>query len=264
MGFVIGLVHGEGDTFGISFPDFPGCVAGGSTLDETVSRGEDALAVHVESMLEDGESLPVPRSRSAIVNDPEFSEDVKDATFVALPLPNARRVRVHVMIDESLLSAVERAATSEGYTRSGYFERAIRDRLVRQSESPILSPLSERSASAEGALANAAHLAGAHSAGHSDEWQTIVQRLLRNEPPAGRAAERLPAMTGPIHYEEWSNLDRDSSLMSDAAARGPTWSCPAIFVVQGVTGNAQRWFGGPARQSPADKKVRVTAKHVPK
>ncbi len=147
MGFVIGLVHGEGDTFGISFPDFPGCVAGGSTLDETVSRGEDALAVHVKSMLEDGESLPVPRSRSAIVNDPEFSEDVKDATFVALPLPNARRVRVHVMIDESLLSAVERAATSEGYTRSGYFERAIRDRLVRQSESPILSPLSERSAS---------------------------------------------------------------------------------------------------------------------
>lgn len=44
----------------MEFPDFPGCVTQGHTLDEARAMAEDALAGHVELMLEEGEALPAP------------------------------------------------------------------------------------------------------------------------------------------------------------------------------------------------------------
>ncbi|MGB8365566.1 MAG: type II toxin-antitoxin system HicB family antitoxin [Rhizomicrobium sp.] len=32
--YVIALIHEEDGAYGISFPDFPGCVSGGNSLDE--------------------------------------------------------------------------------------------------------------------------------------------------------------------------------------------------------------------------------------
>ena len=48
--------------FGISFPDFPGCVSDGDTIDETIGRGATALAFHIDGMIQDGEEIPEPRS----------------------------------------------------------------------------------------------------------------------------------------------------------------------------------------------------------
>jgi predicted RNase H-like HicB family nuclease len=41
-------------------PDVPGCIATGVTLAATRDRMTEALAVHLNSMREDGDALPVP------------------------------------------------------------------------------------------------------------------------------------------------------------------------------------------------------------
>lgn len=41
-------------------PDLPGCVATGDTVEETEGHMFEALQLHVEGMMEDGE--PIPRS----------------------------------------------------------------------------------------------------------------------------------------------------------------------------------------------------------
>ncbi len=46
--------------FGVSFTDFPGCVTAGRTLDEARRMAEQALALHIEGMAEDGEAIPKP------------------------------------------------------------------------------------------------------------------------------------------------------------------------------------------------------------
>jgi predicted RNase H-like HicB family nuclease len=46
--------------FGVSFPDFPGCVATGKTLDEARRMAAEALAFHIEGTVEDGELIPEP------------------------------------------------------------------------------------------------------------------------------------------------------------------------------------------------------------
>jgi predicted RNase H-like HicB family nuclease len=69
----IGLIHKDvGSDFGVSFPDFPGVVTAGKTLDDARAMAEEALAFHVNGMIEDGEGLPVPsRLEQIIHNNPD-------------------------------------------------------------------------------------------------------------------------------------------------------------------------------------------------
>ena len=53
------LIRQEPDTtYGVGFPDFPGCVAGGETFEEALVMAEEALALHVFELRQD--SIPVP------------------------------------------------------------------------------------------------------------------------------------------------------------------------------------------------------------
>jgi predicted RNase H-like HicB family nuclease len=55
----LAIVHKEPNSdFGVSFPDFPGCITAGSTLDEARAMAKEALALHIEGMIEDGETIP--------------------------------------------------------------------------------------------------------------------------------------------------------------------------------------------------------------
>lgn len=42
-------------------PDLPGCMATGTTVEETKQRIREAIRVHLEGMREDGDSIPKPR-----------------------------------------------------------------------------------------------------------------------------------------------------------------------------------------------------------
>ena len=130
MAHAIALVHQEGDVFGISFPDFPGCISTGRSLDDVIARGGMALAMHVEGMTEDGEAIPVLRSADAIRLDPGFAKDAAGAVLaaVSVDLPG-KAVRVQITMDEHLLSALDRSAKARGATRSGAIAELVRQSL---------------------------------------------------------------------------------------------------------------------------------------
>ncbi len=83
MANVIALIHGKDNAYGVSFPDYPGVAAGGTTLDEAIARGREGLAVHIEALLEDGEEISGPRDLAALKVDPTLAEDFADAVLVA-------------------------------------------------------------------------------------------------------------------------------------------------------------------------------------
>ena len=41
-------------------PDLPGCIAAGATFEETAELIRGAMEIHLESMREDGDSIPEP------------------------------------------------------------------------------------------------------------------------------------------------------------------------------------------------------------
>jgi predicted RNase H-like HicB family nuclease len=44
--------------YGVSFPDFPGLITAGTDLDDARAMAEEALALHIEGLAEDGEAIP--------------------------------------------------------------------------------------------------------------------------------------------------------------------------------------------------------------
>jgi predicted RNase H-like HicB family nuclease len=71
----VAVVHKEPSSdYGVSFPDFPGCVTAGATLDEAMALARDALAFHLEGMAADGDLPPArPRTVAEVLADPELA-----------------------------------------------------------------------------------------------------------------------------------------------------------------------------------------------
>ncbi len=49
-------------------PDLPGCVSVGHTLDEVKEMIQEAIALHIEGMREDGLEIPTPTTSVAVVD----------------------------------------------------------------------------------------------------------------------------------------------------------------------------------------------------
>lgn len=129
MATVIALIHrDEGSDYGISFPDFPGCVSGGATLEDAFRRGRETLAAHVEALVEDDGGLPAVRSLDALKADPALAEDFADAELIGaveVELPGKSK-RINVSLEERLLERIDRRAQSLGLNRSAYLAEAAR------------------------------------------------------------------------------------------------------------------------------------------
>ncbi|HYE52017.1 MAG TPA: type II toxin-antitoxin system HicB family antitoxin [Azospirillaceae bacterium] len=68
----IAILSKDPDTdYGVHFPDFPGCVTAGSTLEEVKAMAAEVLPFHIEGMLEDGEAIPAPSSLEQVLADPD-------------------------------------------------------------------------------------------------------------------------------------------------------------------------------------------------
>lgn len=124
MKHYIALVRKDvGSEFGVEFPDFPGCISAGATLDEAARGAAEALELHVEGLIEDGTPIPEPSSLDDI--------DVTGAvpTLVALPEHTRRVLRLNITMEESLVRAVDEAAKARGLTRSAFLAAAAREAL---------------------------------------------------------------------------------------------------------------------------------------
>ncbi len=121
----IGLIHKDADSdFGVSFPDFPRAITAGKTLDDARAMAEEALALHVEGLTEDGEMLPEPSTLEEVMSDPDNRTGV--AILVSIKTEQPKAVRVNVTLPEDVLEQVDRYAEEHGFTRSGLLAQAAR------------------------------------------------------------------------------------------------------------------------------------------
>ena len=128
----IGLIHKEATSgFGVSFPDLPGCVTVGDTLEEAHKLAEEALKLHLEGMAEDGEAIPAASTLDQIMADPA-NWDNQAFAMIAPPVGISRSVRVNVSLPQDILAEIDAVAEAEGYTRSGFLAHAAKQIMARR------------------------------------------------------------------------------------------------------------------------------------
>ena len=109
--------------FSVFFPDLPGCVSAGDTIQETARNAEEALRMHLEGMIEDGDPLPAPSALDAIGRDPEVNEAGRVLVRADLP---GKSLRLNISMDEGLVEAMDAAASAHGMNRSAYLASLVR------------------------------------------------------------------------------------------------------------------------------------------
>ena len=129
----VAFVHKDPDSaYGISFPDFPGCISAQDSMDDLIASGTEALAFHVRGMEADGEDIPAPRSLEEIINDPDLAEEREGVSFALVPLVRdlGSTTRINVSLDLGLLKAIDDEARSRKQTRSAFIASAVRRELI--------------------------------------------------------------------------------------------------------------------------------------
>lgn len=117
----IALLHKEENSdFGVSFPDFPGCITAAPTLEEARKEAKEALLGHIEVMKEEGEYIPTPSSLDDIMNEKEN----RDAVAFIVEAPSSKSVRVNVTFTEETLALIDRYAKQNHLSRSAFLAMA--------------------------------------------------------------------------------------------------------------------------------------------
>jgi predicted RNase H-like HicB family nuclease len=129
MRHYIALIHKDADSdYGVSFPDLPGVISAGSTLDEARDMAAEALALHLEGLAEDGEAVPEPSSLEEIMANPQNRDGV--AVLIPVPAEEVKTVRVNITLPADVLSEIDRYAEQQGFTRSGFLTQAAKKAMA--------------------------------------------------------------------------------------------------------------------------------------
>ena len=127
------LLRKEPDSdFSIDFPDFPGCVTAGETLEEARKLAAEVLEFHIDGMLEDRLPIPPPSTLEEIMADPDNAEALP--FIVEVPDHRRKAVRVNLTISKADLEKVNAIAKKRGKSRSALLTEAVRRMIAAEAD----------------------------------------------------------------------------------------------------------------------------------
>ena len=123
MNYPIAIEHEPGSAYGVLFPDLPGCFSAGDTLDEAIANASEALAFHIEGLLDAGEKIPAPLDLEHHAANPEFTGMIWAVVHMDLASLSGKSKRLNISLPERVLRRIDAAAQKNGESRSGYLAR---------------------------------------------------------------------------------------------------------------------------------------------
>ena len=109
------------------FPDFPGCVSAGDTIDHVLAMGKEELTFHVEAMVEDGDLIP---QRSEVTIE-QVKADIPEGDWVAVAAVTIEVPTFPDMVVVPLATALVQEVDRFTSNRRQFIEDAARRELER-------------------------------------------------------------------------------------------------------------------------------------
>ena len=121
MRYPIAIEPGD-DThaFGVVVPDLPGCYSAGDTLDEAIDNAKEAIELWLETVIDDGGSVPQPQSITEHQANPEFANWIWAIADVDPAVLDETVERVNITIPRRILKRLDDRARAAGESRSSY------------------------------------------------------------------------------------------------------------------------------------------------
>ncbi len=82
MNTYIAYVYKDPDSsFGVSFPDLPGCYGAGETYDEALESAKISLREYAKALADDGQDMPKARTHTELAGDATEAIELDKAAF---------------------------------------------------------------------------------------------------------------------------------------------------------------------------------------
>jgi predicted RNase H-like HicB family nuclease len=119
------VIHKDSNSdYGVTVPDVSGCFSAGQTVDEALQEVTEAIECHLEGLLMDGESIPVPHSIEYYQNNSEYAGGIWAVVTIDLAKLSGKTTRVNITLPERVLNLMDKFAAENGETRSGLIAQA--------------------------------------------------------------------------------------------------------------------------------------------
>ena len=111
------LIDGEKGAYGVTFPDLPGIVAMGASVDEVLVNAEEALRDYVIEAEGAGDAITPPTPMERVITPAGH-------TLVSVPFirVSGRRVRASLTLDEGVAAFIDGEARRRNMTRTAFVE----------------------------------------------------------------------------------------------------------------------------------------------
>lgn len=110
----------ENQAFGVVVPDLPGCFSAGDTLDEAIDNAKEAMELWLETVIDDGGSVPAAKLIADHQSNPEFHGWIWAVVDVDLAELSDKAERINITLPSRILRRLDAAARAAGETRSAY------------------------------------------------------------------------------------------------------------------------------------------------
>jgi len=125
MRYPIAIEPDDVDTAsGVVVPDLPGCFSAGNTFDEAVGNVSEAIALWIETVLDDGGLVPPPGRLETHRANSDFAGWIWALVEVDPALISDKAERVNIALPPRLLHRIDDYACAHHETRSGFLARA--------------------------------------------------------------------------------------------------------------------------------------------
>lgn len=121
------VLHKDADSdYGVTIPDVPGCFSAGTTVSEALANIQEALALHFEGVVADGEKLPQAQDVDAHIGNPDYAGGVWAVVDFDVAPYLGKSVRFNATLPENLLHRIDDVVKKDHRyaSRSGFLATA--------------------------------------------------------------------------------------------------------------------------------------------
>lgn len=131
MKYPVVLHTDDGVNYGVTVPDVAGCFTAGKNHDEALDMAVEAIFLHLESLLEEGEDIPKANTITFHQNNPDYKDGIWAIVDVDITPLLGKSEKINVTLPHLLISKIDRAVSSNPRykSRSGFLAEASKKAL---------------------------------------------------------------------------------------------------------------------------------------
>jgi predicted RNase H-like HicB family nuclease len=115
------LIHKDPvSVYGVTVPDLPGCFSAGDTMHEALQLAREAIELHIEGLLEDGLSVPLPQTIDTHLKTNQQLDGSWALVEIDLDRLMGPAERINITVPRFALRKIDSAAAKSGMNRSQY------------------------------------------------------------------------------------------------------------------------------------------------